>query len=490
MEQRSLVLSESFSGRITWAFFGALSIFAFASFLSYHLYQHLIIRSNQLLQTSMAWVRLSEDVEKLETALEKSLVIGDERSRDSFLALAERVRGEALALAREPSLHPDALAYEDVRTMLETMVERGLTILEAKGNGSATFGPESFRAFSTTGEYLRARIHLGVMDLLRREHLNYRLISTRLELIGKAALGLILGGLVLAGAVLITLSHRLTRPLAELAEAARKVSQGDFSQRVRVRAGDEVGRVAEAFNRMAQALGRMVADLQEKGALEVRLRERELENLIMQNRLQEARLEALQAQIDPHFFFNALNTGVHLANLEEAERTAAFLEKMGRIFRYRLRNPGRAVALEEELNHVQDYVALLHMRFGEEAFSYRTEVEASLLDVLLPPLTLQPLVENAYRHGLSDSSGGQIVIRGYRQKDEIVIEVADDGRGIPPETAARVLASAAENGVGGVRGLANVVARLRLWTGNEHPVEILPGPERGTIVRLHLPIRE
>ena len=229
--------------------------------------------------------------------------------------------------------------------MSETLLAQASQAVEAQERGSFERSNDLFRAFSTTGEYLRARIHQSVVDRLRRESANYRLISARLAMVGRVALLLILGGLVLAMLVLTLLSYRLTRPLAELAEAAQRASRGDFSREIPIRDWDEVGYVAEAFNQMSRGLTRHIQDLQEKSALEVRLRERELENLAMQNVLQETRLQALQGQMNPHFLFNTLNAGVHLANLERADRTAAFFENVGRLFRYNLRHPGLAVEI-------------------------------------------------------------------------------------------------------------------------------------------------
>ncbi|MGE5529702.1 MAG: histidine kinase [Patescibacteria group bacterium] len=480
-----------FFTRIAWAFIGALSIFALTSFLSYHLERRLILRVNRLLRTSMSWAGLAEETENLEAALEKYLAVGDERSRTAYTARAGELRARALALVGNPTLLQDVLAGEDAQGMVETMLAQGEAVIDAQERRSLARGGDPFHAFSVTGEFLRGRIHLAVMDLLRREAGNYRLISNSLVILGRAALLLIIGGLLLAVLVLVLLSYRLTRPLAELAEAAGRVSQGDFSREIPVRERDEVGHVAEAFNQMSRALARLIQDLHEKSALEVRLREREVENLAMQNMLQQARLQALQAQMNPHFFFNTLNAGVHLANLEKAERTAVFFENVGRLFRYSLRSPGPSVALEEELNHVENYVALLHMRFGEKSFSFVKEIDPSLLDTPLPPLTLQPLVENAYLHGLAGRTGGTIAVRVRRQRGAAVIEVADDGRGMTREAIEEALRPYD----GRCRdaspiGLANVIARLRLWTGEERPVEIRTEPGRGTAIVLSLRERE
>lgn len=480
-----------FFRELALVFFGALCLSALTSLLSYHLERQLILRTNDLLRISMAWSQVASDAEAMETALESCLVAGDGRTRETYRQLAGRLEDGIMTLAKVPSLHRDVLAIEDVQGMARTMTRQGLEAIEAQGSRAVVRSNERFREASATGEYLRDRVHLAVMDLLRRESGMYRRISARLGTVSLVALLLIPGGLVLAMLVLAAVSYRITRPLGELAAAAERVSRGDFSQPVPVRRQDEVGHVAKAFNRMALNLARLIEDLREKSALEVRLRESEVENLAMQNLLQETRLQALQAQTNPHFLFNTLNVGAHLANLENAERTAAFLECAGRIFRYTLHGPDLAVALEEEIGHAEDYVALLHMRYGEQAFTFSAEIEPGLYDVQVPRLILQPLVENAYLHGLADRAHGSISVRAYRAGAGLAIEVADDGAGIPPEAIERaLLPRAANNGSSGAIGLANLVARLRLWTGLEQPVEFLADRGRGTIVRLHLPERE
>ncbi|NLG85314.1 MAG: histidine kinase [Firmicutes bacterium] len=271
---------------------------------------------------------------------------------------------------------------------------------------------------------------------------------------------------------------------------AQRFSRGDFSFAIPVRYYDEVCHLTEAFNLMSRSLARMIQDLQEKSALEARLHQRELENLAMQNMLQETHLALLQSQINPHFFFNTLNVGVHLATLEKAERTAVFFEKVGRLFRYSLGKLEVAATLGEELEHVENYVALLQMRFGKRVFLFHREIEPGLAALCLPRLTLQPLVENAYLHGLAGRPEGCIELLAYRTEAGIAIEVRDNGKGMAPEKVAEILQAAGQGERGtGAHGLSSVIARLRIWTGHEDPVAIETQPGEGTTVRLLLPPR-
>jgi len=491
MADESKAPTGMFFRRIAIVFFVALSVFALTSFLSYQLERRLIVRVNRLLRDSVAWAQVAEDTEDLEAALEKCLGSGDKQSRIAYNYMALKLENDIRDVAADLSPYRDVLAIEDIQGMVATMLAQAKETLDAHELQSYAQSNTMFSALGVTGEYIRDRVHLAVMDFLQRESGKYKVINTRLDMVSRVALLLILGGLVLAMLVLAVVSYRITRPLAELAEAAEKVSQGDFSQAVPIRKRDEVGHVAVAFNQMSQSLARLIGDLQEKTALEVRLKEQEVENLATQNLLQETRLQALQAQMNPHFFFNTLNTGVHLANLENAERTAAFFENVGSLFRYSLRSTGVAVALEEELSHVENYVAFLHMRYSEEAFTYLTEIEPALLDTQIPRLTLQPLVENAYLHGLANTVGGRISIRAFRNGGNHIIEVADSGIGISRQAAEEaLLPREREGGSSSTVGLANVIARLQLWTGLANPVEILGQHGGGTVIRLQIPLRD
>jgi len=478
----------TFPTRIVWAFIGSIFIFAFSSFLSYHLERQLILRTNSMLQTAMAWVQLSENTERLEGALEKCIVAGDDGSFTAYEQLAEELYDSSWALISAPSVHRDVLASEGVHGMVTSLLEKAEEVLEAQKELSFRRSHELFREFGMVGELLRLRIHEAVMDLLRRENRTYQTLSEQLTLVTQGALLFMHIGLVLAFLLLSVFTYRLTRPLSELTAAAYRVSQGDFSQPVPVRGKDEVGYLARSFNRMADSLARLIQDLQKKSALEIRLKEQEVQNLSMQNMLQEERLQTLQAQINPHFFFNTLNNGVQLANLENADKTAAFFEKVGHMFRYNLRDSGMAVTLKEEIKYVHDYVDLLRLRFGEETFYLTSDVDPALLNTPVPRLILQPLVENAYQHGLAGTTGGRIIIKARRQEKSVLIAVTDNGHGITEDAIRQALHSCKNTGKSRrTGGLRNVIARLRLWSGDREPVEISGAPEQGTTVRLHIP---
>lgn len=208
------------------------------------------------------------------------------------------------------------------------------------------------------------------------------------------------------------------------------------------------------------------------------LRERERRLLELEGRLTSARLHALQMQLNPHFLFNALN-GIATLMYRDVDRADAMLMKLAGLLRHVVdRGPETRVRLREELDFLDRYLALEQMRFGER-IQIRRELDATTLDALVPNLLLQPLVENAIKHGLEPlPNGGTVTLRSSREVDgRLCLEVRDDGCGLPP-------GATAEGGV----GTSNVRHRVRQLYGRTGSVEFAPAPVgQGLWVKVLLP---
>ena len=197
-----------------------------------------------------------------------------------------------------------------------------------------------------------------------------------------------------------------------------------------------------------------------------------------------AELKALRAQINPHFLFNALNTIVSLCrtNPEEARR---LIIELSDFFRRSLKTSRDFVTLKEELEHVDSYLTLEKARFGPR-LSIEKTIDDEALNVLIPAFTLQPLVENAVKHGLlAQETGGTVSITARRNGNSVDIAISDDGAGIPRSTLAHVLVSGFGKGAG--VGLSNVNERLKNIYGPKHALEIDSVEGQGTTVRFTIP---
>ncbi|CEP69259.1 Signal transduction histidine kinase, core [Moorella glycerini] len=200
--------------------------------------------------------------------------------------------------------------------------------------------------------------------------------------------------------------------------------------------------------------------------------------------LTEARLEALNAQINPHFFFNTLNTIISFSRTDP-ERARRLLIRLASLFRRTLNRRGSLTTLREELECVRTYLVLEKARFGSK-FRYFQDVPVELLDYHIPVLSLQPLVENAINHGLLPKEGpGMIKISGRLAGNELHLTVKDDGVGIPPEKIPLVLQPGYGSGNG--VGLSNVNLRFQNLYGPDYGLR-LDSNANGTTVFLRVPV--
>lgn len=205
--------------------------------------------------------------------------------------------------------------------------------------------------------------------------------------------------------------------------------------------------------------------------------------------VKEAEIRALQAQINPHFLFNAINTIISYTRTSP-ETAAGLLVKLADFFRTNV-NPGsRPVTLAAELEHCRSYIAIESARF-EDRFRVGYHIDDSALTCLLPPLILQPLVENALKHGiLGREEGGEVTIRATLLEGEVEIEVRDNGVGMPPQRLAGLFAEGAPppSGQGAGIALKNVNARLCATFGPEHALRVESAPGQGTSVSFTVPL--
>jgi two-component system LytT family sensor kinase len=194
--------------------------------------------------------------------------------------------------------------------------------------------------------------------------------------------------------------------------------------------------------------------------------------------LVEARLDALTSQINPHFLFNTLNSVSSLIRTNPNQARAMVLQ-LSNILRRLLRKHDNFSPLREELSFIEDYLSIEVMRFGDK-LHFQREIDPGTLDMLVPSMLLQPLVENCIKHGLSSKvEGGTIRLRTRRAESRLHLMVEDDGVGIPETKLATLL----EQGI----GVSNVNERLKVLFGNDYRMYIDSQPGRGTRIEIEVP---
>lgn len=276
---------------------------------------------------------------------------------------------------------------------------------------------------------------------------------------------------------LIFLQRSIVRPIHNLIKGMRKIRTGDLSVRLDDSRLFEFSTIKETFNAMAEQIEHLKIDIYEE-----------------QIRTQKAELKHLQAQIHPHFFMNSLNIVYHLAQIGKYDIIQSLAHHLVRYFRYATRTQVSVLTVKEEMEHIYHYLSIQKYRFPE-ALEFHLDTDPSLEDCEIPPLIVQPLVENAMVHGFTMSSGEpfRIRVRVYPAEDgpdaDLWIEVEDNGKGFAegkiPELSERVHASQPDDG--GHIGLWNVVNRCRLFFKTGVRMQFEAVQPRGARVRIRLP---
>jgi sensor histidine kinase YesM len=332
------------------------------------------------------------------------------------------------------------------------------------------------------------------MNILNINTAQYLGMSENLNKLRTTNLILIISIILLNMLVLFYLTYNMTKPIIKLAHSAEEMSKGNFeADDVEVYSQDELSIMANAFNAMKHSIRNYISELHNKADTESQLLEQQIENLRIQSLLADAEMKTLQMQINPHFLFNTLNAGVQLATIEGADKTSDFLDNMSKIFRYNVKSLDRKVRLKDEIDTVRAYVDLFFVRFGD-IMKFEYNIDQSLLNIEVPPLIIQPLVENATIHGIGNlESGGVINISLGRSDTEVRMSVQDNGAGMSEETRRKILkCHKFESEISGHTtgiGIYNVVQRLKLFFNCEDVIEVNSAPGKGTEVVLKIPIK-
>jgi len=211
-------------------------------------------------------------------------------------------------------------------------------------------------------------------------------------------------------------------------------------------------------------------------ALRIELKLEEQKRLLL-----EARLDALQRQINPHFLFNTLNSIASLVRMKP-ELAREMTVKLANILRALLKDHDTYVPLRHELSFTDDYLDIEVVRFGADKLRVEKEIDPRTLEVMVPSILLQPLIENSIKHGLEPRiHGGTVTLRSKLEGDRVRIEVADDGVGMGnrPQSGIR------REGAG--IGMKNVQERLEVLYGDEAQFNVVSNPGRGTLVSIEIP---
>ncbi|MFD0959369.1 cache domain-containing sensor histidine kinase [Paenibacillus chungangensis] len=284
--------------------------------------------------------------------------------------------------------------------------------------------------------------------------------------------------LIVAAVIIAYLfASKLTRPIISLKQMMLSVEKGNFDVALPVRTHDEIGYLTSSFNRMA-----------------CRLKELTEEIYISRINETEAALKRLQAQINPHFLYNTLDAIHALAAIEGIRPIQKIVSSLASLFRYNIGDDNRLVPLNEEIKYLKVYLDIQKVRF-QDRFDMNILVDRSVESVPILKFILQPLVENAFKHGVEKLSGsGKVWISALKEDSYLVIRIVDNGIGMSEDCLNQVRQELKKSETqmsrpaGRSIGLVNVHQRLRLHYGNLYSMEVESKLHAGTTIELKIPV--
>jgi two-component system, sensor histidine kinase YesM len=293
-----------------------------------------------------------------------------------------------------------------------------------------------------------------------------------------AFLGLIIGVLIISialTALLVAwrLSDRISSPIRQMTKLMKLVEEGDLHITMGPNTDDEIGQLGKSFNLMISKLN----ELMNRVYLE-------------QRNLRKAELRALQAQINPHFLYNTLDSIIWLTRQKRNEEVITLVTALTKLFRIGISRGAEIIPMSNEIEHVRSYLTIQNIRYTSK-FTYEIDVNENLMNFLTLKLILQPLVENAIYHGIKmKKESGAIRITGEEKEDCILLKVTDTGIGMTQNVVDelhKLLNNEEDKSSISSYGVRNVHQRIRIFFGNEYGLSFTSQYGEGTTVTIKLP---
>ena len=268
-------------------------------------------------------------------------------------------------------------------------------------------------------------------------------------------------------------SSRVANPIKQLERSVRELERNNLDARIPQSGTYEIRHLAKTLQSMADNMRQLMDDI-----------------VIEQESKRKSEMDALQSQINPHFLYNTLDSIVWMIENERYDGAITMVTALARLFRISLSKGKNIITVEQELQHVENYLIIQKVRYKNK-FIYNIEAEKSVLHCAVIKLSVQPLVENSIYHGLEFMDGdGEISIRAYQRDTNLVIEVEDNGPGMTKEQIKALVNGSGEpkRTRGSGIGFHNVEERIQLYFGNAYGLEVESEPDEGTLVRARLPL--
>ncbi len=468
------------------------------SLFSYYNAKVILIRMSTVITDYVYLNSLNGNVNLLMTELEKYLTTKSSENLLNYYNEYNNLQEKSLNIPREAVYDNDYLMLKDIGFMIDNLLVETDNAVKAKRGRISSEYISHFTRSNQISENIKFYINILLGDKLQKGSEKYTTITNNMNYLSYANIIIIIGSLFISLYLAIVSTYRLTRPIIELSHSAERVSEGDFDVSLsEIRTDDEIKVLANAFSKMIASIKSYIDELKRQAEVEKLLKEQEMQNLRIKSLLKDAELKSLQSQINPHFLFNTLNAASQLSMMEGADRTSEFIENIAELFRYNLRKLDEPATLADEIRYAKNYMFILKTRFGSR-IEFHTDVDESLQSVKIPCTIIQPIIENAFIHGLQNlERDGEILLSVGLLGGQILIEVEDNGEGMTEKQVAALLSQGRYENlqrkhVTGI-GISNVIERLQLYYNMPEVsdvIDIKSRPGYGTKVTLKIPYRE
>jgi len=272
--------------------------------------------------------------------------------------------------------------------------------------------------------------------------------------------------------IFIFISAKITKPIKQLDESMKLVEEGDLDVKVDIKGDKEVVHLSRSFNLMIANIKQLMHQI-----------------VIEQESKRKSELDALQAQINPHFLYNTLDSIVWMAENGKSQDVITMVTSLARFFRISISRGKNIIYVREELEHAKNYLIIQKIRYKSK-FNFCIEAEDEILQYKTLKLIIQPIIENALYHGIEYMvEEGFIKITAKKVEEKLLFEIQDNGLGMKAEVLENILSYTFNNKGGGSGvGVKNVHERIQLIFGREYGLEIESELEEGTTVRIYLPL--
>ncbi|MBS2772856.1 histidine kinase [Anoxybacillus rupiensis] len=434
-----------------------------------------------MMQRIFLYKQVSSEMQENLRFLSGYMIHQDEKNYRLLVKHRQRLEDLHQQLSHRKLQGNDALTLENYKHMIGVFIELEASIVQMMVNKQLSDYAEPYNEIEKVSTFIREDSQ-ALVDL---ELSAYQPVYKQMLInIGKMnELGRILFVLttLLSIVFAIWLSRTIVIPIYRLVFAAKQISAGKLDAHIpQMDGNDEIGLLGKTFQQMMENLRMLIS--------------KNMEILEKEKLVRELELKALQSQINPHFLFNTLNVISKLAYIEGAEQTSELTISTSNLLRYNLRKLDEPVTLRDEVAHAKEYFAIQKARFRDRIM-FQLDIAEECLGQVIPCLTLQPLLENAFVHGIEGMEAGAVIRLSVRQKrDRIHVVISDNGTGMEEEVRQAILQSSSysfsKKGHSTGLGMANVLRRLRLFYGTEDIVDICSAPNKGTSIILMLPKRE